>query len=202
VRIAYPTQACTTCETAGVICTGPTVGRCARCRATRHGSCSNSTRAVKGQASKAPEPKPEPKPKQTKVSLVLNSTHHTLIDVHQRKRDDIAMPALETPERPIPTEVTALPVQQSSPIETPPCTKRQKTDAECSMNRNACSPSPSTSCQVTIEDIRRDLNTFLFQQSQLLQKMMNAQVELQRMALGIQTKIGDIAQKAEDNRAC
>ncbi|KIM61065.1 hypothetical protein SCLCIDRAFT_9539 [Scleroderma citrinum Foug A] len=132
-RIAYPTQACTTCETAGIICTGPTVG--------------SSTFTLKGQASKTPAPKPERK--QTK-----------------RKRDDVAIPAPETPEPSIHTEVAAphQSVQQSSLIS--PCVKRQKTDAECSMDRNARSPSPSTSRQSALADLQRDLDALISYQTQ------------------------------------
>jgi len=125
---------------------------------------------------------------------------HTLIDVYQRKRNDIAMPAPDTLEPSIPAEATALHqfVQQSLPIL--PSIKCHNTDAECSMDRNARPPSPSMLYQSAIADLQHDLDAFGSRQTQVLQRAMNAQVELETMALAIQTKIGEIVQKAKDNR--
>lgn len=188
-------QACIACRTAGIICTGPTVGWCARCKVTRHG-CSNSTATLEEQGSTTPEPNPERK--QTKVSFVLHSTFHVLIDLHQRKRDDVAIPAPETPEPSIHTEVAAphQSVQQSSLF--PPCIRCHHADTEHSMNREACSPSLSMPGQSTVANLQEQSNALTSRQTRVLQKTIDSQVELQTMALAIQTMIGKIAPKVKD----
>lgn len=177
-RIAYPMQACIACRTAGIICTGPTVGWCARCKVTRHG-CSNSTATLEEQGSTTPEPNPERK--QTK-----------------RKRDDVAIPAPETPEPSIHTEVAAphQSVQQSSLF--PPCIRRHHADTEHSMNREARSPSLSMPGQSTVANLQEQSNALTSRQTRVLQKTIDSQVELQTMALAIQTMIGKIAPKVKD----
>ena len=68
------------------------------------------------------------------------------------------------------------------------------------MNRKAHSPSLSVPGQETIATLQELSNALASRQTRVLQKMIDSQVELQTMALTIQTKIGEIAPKVKDSR--
>lgn len=101
-RIAVTPCPCTECKAAGVICTGPTVGRCARCSVRRR-ACSNAGPTAKGQASQSRQER------------------------RKRKRDEVAPPARPHVKIFIPATRSTSPRSPSPPMPT----TREIDDAGC-----------------------------------------------------------------------
>ncbi|KIM50406.1 hypothetical protein SCLCIDRAFT_861566 [Scleroderma citrinum Foug A] len=209
-RIAYPERACSQCEMQNIICTGPTVGCCARCKVAKHG-CSNSRVASKGKRSKGEAPTAaqgtakeitEPPPLLARLTITIPPRRHPL---ESTAGPSVIPPSSQTkpgveglPQDPLVTPAD-LSIAHPSPTSHP--LKRRRTASPSSPCSKVQSPSLPLRAlgKNDIDDLRRQMDRLAAYQDKFMGEIYDEDKILMNIARDMQQNIERLASETRDN---
>lgn len=218
MRIECPAQPCSACKDAGTICTGPVVGRCARCKVSRQ-RCSNSNAGskvkTKDKETKGERTRPlrnrRKRQRDDELLLVANAIKTAAPTKSPAGSQHTPTPTPTPDPHPKPSkELLPAPLSLSAPaveatqqydddgFSSPHVSKRHCTVDHSSCNlRSPSQAGPQVPEGSDLEELRARITEFIAQQSDVMHQLAVAQAELQTTALDVQAKFERVAQKVD-----